>query len=230
MNDLTQLDLLSLSSTFSKAFKRRFGKGPGSCQALLNKGRLYISIRNFITPAEEVLIASNEYNLAIKFRAVVMETVIKEFIENASPVLKGDFKNAYHDWNYQTNTGFVLLERSDIDEEEISGSTGNYLLEVIESISLQLHKKPEKIRIILSLHHLCAIKVTGVQTPMETLLYKNGSTALLQRHLEEIKAGYLEHKRELENIFYNSIEDIFLMGDYERNKYMIIFIFRKNSH
>lgn len=229
MNDLTQLDLLSLSSTFSKTFKKRFGKGPGSCQALFNKGRLYISIRNFMTPAEEVLIANNEYNLAIKFRAVVIKTVIKEFIENTSPLLNGEFKNAYHDWNYQSNTGFVLLEHSDLDEEEPLSLTGDQLLEAIEGIGLHLHKRPEKLRKVLSTQSLCVIEVTGVQTPMETLLYKNGSTTLLQRHLEEIKSGYLEHKGRLESIFCNFIEDIFLMGDYKRNKYIIVFAFRRNS-
>lgn len=231
MKDHKQKDLLSLGSTFSKSLKKRFGKGPESCQVLLDRRKLYISIRNFITPAEEVLIANEETNLAMRFRASVMKAVIEDFVVMASSVLDLDFRHSYHDWNYHSNRGIVLLEHMTLDEEEIMvGTVGNKLLEFVEYVGVKLYKKPERLKILTQIQSMCVVEAIGVQTPLATLVYQKGSTTLIHQHIEEIKFGYLKYKKQLEQVFNHSIEDLFLVGDYECNRYIIIITFTKNSN
>jgi uncharacterized protein YbcI len=226
MKDSTQLDLLNLSSTFSKMLKQRFGKGPESCWAVLNGGRLYISIRNFITPAEEVLIKKQENELAKRFRSSVLSAVVDEFIPTASEELGIDFKYVFHDWNYSSNTGFVLLEQEQYDSE-VHVSNPSQLLKAIELIGSRLHKRPEKLRKILNAPNMCAIEVIGVQTYLESILYENGNSELLQQHLDEIKCGYLKQLSYFEKELNQTVEDVFIMGDYERNRYVLITVFPK---
>ncbi|GIN64135.1 hypothetical protein J27TS8_41280 [Robertmurraya siralis] len=230
MLNSTQPDLLKLSSNFSKMLKKRFGKGPESCLTVLNKGRLYIFVRNFITPAEEVLIENEEWELANHFRSAVFDSVIQEFIAKASKVLEIDFKYFFHDWNYSSNTGLVFLEHLHVDEEKvILDSQSNRFLKVVEEIGLQLHKKPEEIRMFMNTHNMCGIEISGIQTHLETLLFKNGNSHFLQQHLTHIKQGYLKHKKQLESILNYSVDDVFVMCDYERNRYVLFLIFSKKA-
>jgi uncharacterized protein YbcI len=230
MKDSTQLDLLNLSSSFSKLLKKRFGKGPESCWAIFNRGRLYISVRNFITPAEEVLIKKQENELAKRFRSSVLSAVVEEFIPTASEVVGIDFKYFFHDWNYSSNTGFILLEQNHSEHERGEDvSNPSHFLKEVEVIGSQLHRRPEKVRKILNSPNICAIEVIGVQTYLESLLYESGNSELLHRHLDEIKCGYIKHLSQLEKVFNQSLEDVFILGDYERNRYVLITVFPKNT-
>lgn len=228
MTNSIQPDLLKLSSHFSKMLKKRFGKGPESCLIVLNKGRLYIFIRNFITPAEEVLLENKEWELASSFRSAVFSSVIKEFIPKASKMLEIDFKYFFDDWNYSSNTGFVFLEHVHTDEEKVVlDSQTHKFLQVVEEIGLQIHRKPDELRMIMNTHNMCGIELIGVHSQLETLLFKNGNSNYLHQHLTYIKEGYLKEKQQLELILNYSVDDVFVMRDYARNRYILFLIFSK---
>ena len=86
MINTRQENLFYLSSTYSKLLKRRFGKGPETCYIISKNSRLYVFMRNFMTPAEEVLVEKQELNLALQFRSTVINAVTKEFLPEISKI------------------------------------------------------------------------------------------------------------------------------------------------
>jgi uncharacterized protein YbcI len=226
-----QEDLLYLSSTFSKLLKRRFGKGPETCFVMFKGTRLYVYIRKFITPAEEVLIGNDELNLAINFRSSVIGAVIEDFIPEVSKILDGEFRNFLHDWNYDANTGVVLLEKAHSDyEAKIDVFFEDTLFNLIEGVGSRYHRRPTSLKIVKFTQNICAIESKEVLLPLENLVYQKGNQDLLLYQAREIKRGYFKHKSLFEDLFNRLIEDMFIMWDYESDRNYIIFIFTKEEY
>lgn len=228
MKKTTQVDLLNLSSTFSKMVKRRFGKGPESCNVFWKENRMYIVMRNFITPAEEVLVKNQDFNLALKFRSSVMNAVTDDFLPLASEVVGERYDNFFHDWNYDNNTGMILLEHSHSYLSKIDVSFQANLLKLIEDIGTQIHKKPSTLEVVKHTPHMCVIQLEGVLLQIESLLYEKGDSDLLLEQSREIKNRYISCKEQFEEIFNRAIEDIFIMWDYEKDRNYLVFHFLRN--
>jgi uncharacterized protein YbcI len=224
----TQENMLYLSSTFSKLVKRRFGKGPETCFTMSNGNRLYIYMRNFITPAEEVLLENNELNLAHHFRSTVINSVIKEFIPDVTKVFGGKIDHFYYDWNYHSNTGIVLLENvPSPDDVKVDAVFENTLFNLIEVVGTRYHKGPASLKIVKFTQNICAIETKEVLLQLESLVYEQGKLDLLLHQAREIKSGYLKNKKVFEDLFNRIIEDIFIVWDYENNRNFFIFVFYK---
>jgi uncharacterized protein YbcI len=128
-----QENLVYLSSTFSKLLKRRFGKGPEACNVFIKGNRFYVYMRNFITPAEVVLMNQGQLELAHNFRSAVINSVTQEFIPEVLKTLGIPFDYFLHDWNYDKNTGILLLEQAQSNhEEKIDNNFQNSLFHLIE--------------------------------------------------------------------------------------------------
>jgi len=228
MTRVIQEDLLYVSSKFSKVMKKRFGKGPETCSVILNKNRLYIYIRNFMTPAEDVLIKSKEYNLATLFRSKVINTFMKEFSQDVSKVFGMTFDRFYHDWNYDTNTGILLLENENAKlEEKIDVPFENELFSLLEMVCARLHKIPNQLKVVKFTQNICAVECKGVLLELERILYEKGNLDMLLDQSRKIKKGYLKNKETFENIFHRNIEDMFIMWDYKNDCNYLIFNFNK---
>jgi uncharacterized protein YbcI len=226
----TQENMLYLSSTFSKLIKRRLGKGPETCYMITKGNRLYVYIRNFITPAEEVLLGNNELNLANQFRSTVINAVIKEFIPEVTKVFGGAIEHFYHDWNYHSNTGIVLLENvPSPDDVKVDSVFENTLFKLIEVVGTCYHKRPASLKIVKFTQNICAIETQEVLLQLESLVYEQGKLDLLLHQAREIKSGYLRNKTLFEDLFNRLIEDIFIVWDYENNRNYLIFVFYKEN-
>jgi len=228
MNKSTQENLLYLSSTFSKLLKRRFGKGPETCNMMSKGNRLYIYIRNYITPAEEVLLENNEVNLVHNFRSTVINAVIKEFIPEVSKVFGESIDYFFHDWNYHSNTGLILLENvPSKDEVKIDRDFERTLFHLIDEVGTRYHKRPASLEIVKFTQNICAIETKDVLLPLESLAYEKGNLDMLLHQARGIKSGYLKKKSLFEDLFNRTIEDIFIVWDYQRNRNYLIFVFYK---
>ncbi|MFP7299674.1 Na-translocating system protein MpsC family protein [Neobacillus niacini] len=217
-----------LSSTFSKLVKRRFGKGPEACNVILKGNRFYVYMRNFITPAEEVLLKQDKLELAVNFRCSITNAVTEEYLLVVSKVLGIAFDSFYHDWNYDQNTGILLLEHSQSDyKENIESSLEGSLFSLIENVGSSYHKKPGSLKIVKFTQNICAIESKEVLLPLEKLVYEKGNFELLMHQAWEIKKGYWSNKGQFELLFSRLIEDMFLMWDYKNNRHYLIFIFNK---
>lgn len=223
-----QENLVYLSSTFSKLLKRRFGKGPESCNVILKGNRFYVYMRNFITPAEEVLMNQGQLELALNFRTAVINSVTEEFIPDVSKALGIPFDNFFHDWNYDKNTGILLLDQAQSNHEEmIDNSFQNRLFHLIESVGSNYHKKPASLKIVKFTQNICAIESTEVFLPLERIVYEKGNVDLLLHHAITIKDGYWKNKEQFESLFGRLIEDMFMMWDYKNNRNYLVFIFNR---
>lgn len=224
----TQEDLLSLSSSVSKIIKRGFGRGPETCYSTLKGNRLYISLRNFMSPAEEVLAERKEYNIVTRFRSTVITALSEELLQEASNSVGIPFESLYQDWNYSTNSGILLLvNNSPIPELKIDDQLEMKLFQLIRMVSSQIHKVPSDTKIIKFTPNTCAIEFNGVLSPLECLLIEKGDSDLLLDHSCQIKLEYYQHKELFEDVFNRAIEDLFMMWDPENNKSYLIFSFNK---
>jgi uncharacterized protein YbcI len=217
-----------LSSTFSKLLKRRFGKGPETCNVFLKGNRFYVYMRNFITPAEEVLLKQDKLELAVNFRSSIINAVTEEYLPQVSKVLGVSFDYFYHDWNYDKNTGILLLDHTQSDHEEnIESSLERNLFILIENVGSSYYKKPAFLKVVKFTQNICAIESKEVLLPLEKLVYEKGNVELLLHHSWEIKKGYWENKGQFEVLFNRLIEDMFMMWDYKNNRNYLVFIFNK---
>ncbi|ULT57905.1 DUF2294 domain-containing protein [Neobacillus drentensis] len=224
----TQEDLLSLSSSFSKIIKRGFGKGPESCYTVLKGNRLYVQIRNFMTPAEEILSEKQEYNLVTKFRSSVITVFSKELVQEASQLLGISFESFYQDWNFNTNSGILLLVNNRSNPVvKIDDRLEKKLYHLIRMVGSQLHKVPSQLKVVKYTQNICAIELKGVMLPLDHLLAENGDSDLFLTYTREIKKGYYRQKLLFEDLFNRSIEDLFMIWDIPANKGFLIFSFNK---
>ncbi|MBU8914717.1 DUF2294 domain-containing protein [Bacillus sp. FJAT-29953] len=224
----TQEDLLSVSSSFSRIIKQGVGKGPETCYSVLKENRLYIYIRNFKTPAEEVLTDKKEYNLVMRYRSSVISALSNELMQEASQLLKISFDSFHQDWNFHTNSGILLLVDNTFNPDvKIDEEFERKLYQTVRMVGSQLHKIPYNLKVVKYTQNICAIESQESKLPLEYLLLEQGQTDLLLTHTIEIKKGYFKKKELFEKIFNRSIQDIFLMWDCNHNKSYLIFNFNK---
>ncbi|WP_394239059.1 Na-translocating system protein MpsC family protein [Niallia oryzisoli] len=223
----TQENMQYLSSKFSKLIKRRFGKGPETCYVMQKGKRFYVYMRNFITPAEEVLICNNELNLATNFRSTVINTVIKDYIPEVEKTLGILYEYFRSDWDYDRNTGILVFEIKDMVEEKIEVSFEKSLLKLLDEIGSKTHKKAACLKIVSYSQNICTVESKQVLLQLERFVYQKGDYDLLLHQARDIKKEYMDCKGLFEGIFNRSIEDIFIIWDYEKDRNDIVFIFNK---
>jgi uncharacterized protein YbcI len=227
MGSATQDDLLYLSSKFSKTLKSKFGKGPETCYVVFKENRLFIYISNFMTSAEEVLVENDQVILANKFRTAVIDLICKEFLPEASKVIQLSFQTFYHDWNYGTNKGIIIIEPKYIRSEELNDVffSEKDLFKLMEQVCGKVHKVPEEYKIVKWNQNVCIVECKGVLLSMDRYLYQQGLTDILVQHSREMKSYYLNRKDQFENVFNRVIVDLFITWDYEQDKNFIVFNF-----
>lgn len=191
-------------------------------QCLRKRG--YIYVKNFITPAEEILVRKGNSFLATEFRTTIIESLSEEILQETSGVLETNFDTIYQDWDYDRNTGILLLinKSNDVDQE-VDESVGDNLFKLIRVVASKLHKLPTGCRIVKFSYSACAVESKGVILPLEYPLSEKKYSEALYFHNREVKKGYLEHKYLFEEFFNRSILDLFIIWDYKENKNYIIF-------
>lgn len=227
MVNATQDDLLYLSSKFSKTLKSSFGKGPETCYVVSQNNRLFIFISNFMTPAEEVLVANNEVNMANNFRASVINLICKEFIDEASKALGVRFQSCFHDWNYDTNKGILIIETNNtqsIGQAEVYVEKGLFV--VLGRIISKLHKTPEQFEVLKWNQSVCVVECRDVLLSMDRYLFRQGYTDILLEHSREMKTFIKSQKNQLEEVFNRGVDDLFIIWDYEKNQSIVVFSFQ----
>jgi uncharacterized protein YbcI len=217
-----------LSSTLSKLLKRRFGKGPETCNVILKGNRFYVYMRNFITPAEEVLMKQDKLELAMNFRSSIINAVTEEYLPEVSKLLGISFDSFFHDWNYGKNTGILLLDNSQsVHEENMDNSLERNLFTLIENVGSSYYKKPAFLKVVKFTQNICAIESKEVLLPLERFVYEKGNMEILFHQAWEVKNGYWKNKGQFEILFNRLIEDMFMMWDYKNNRNYLVFIFNK---
>lgn len=226
VNNYYQEDLLLLSSTLSKLLKQRFGKGPETCYVTLHSNRLVIFIKKYRTPAEDVLLKNNNVSLLQRFRSAVMEEVFFEFSKEAHDCLGISFDSYYEDWNFERNTGIMILENSESkkwSETTVPPTLKEKLFNGIISVSEEIYKVPSRVEIIRMNQNMYAVECRGSLIQIEKVLYCKGHIELLHERSNDIKNSFIKQKEVFESIFSTVIEDIFMIWDYKDDTSYIFF-------
>ncbi|MED4015776.1 Na-translocating system protein MpsC family protein [Sutcliffiella cohnii] len=218
--------LLQLSSTMSKMLKKRFGKGPETCFAIIHSNRLIIYVRKFMTPAEEVLLSRGKKKLAIAFRSEVMEQVFAEYLDVASLATGINFDSYFSDWDFTSNSGLIIFEITHkLGWYDSIGNTyeKEQIIQSIKNVSSRLHKYPSNMEVIKLSQNLLAIECNGVLLQVEDLLFDKGHLDILHERAIEIKRKYYNQKEYLEEQLGRQIGSIFIISDYIKDRKYIIF-------
>ncbi|MGM7724034.1 Na-translocating system protein MpsC family protein [Metabacillus sp. Hm71] len=219
----SQEDLTYINSYISKVLKRNFGKGPATCFTTVIEDKMFIYLNQFITPAEEVLIKNDKAYLVNKTRSVIFETIFAEIRAEIHDVLGISYHHIHHDWNFQDNTGLIMLEAS--DSHNITRGTFNKdsISNAIQKICSEKHKIPEKISAPKMSSPIVYIEYTGFMSQIEQILYKKGYEDLLFEWAMEVKNTFGLNKRLFESCIQNAIKDTFVIFNFEHDKCTLVF-------
>lgn len=217
---IVQEDLITLSSQLSKMLKRSFGKGPDSCFCTYDNGVFCVRVKKFITPAEQVLLEKNEKSFAFKFRSIIMEKILDDFKVLLREVLEVDFERYYYDWNYHSNTGFIMYKK------EGNSPPSMHMVDLEEKV-LQtyssIYKLPTEVTFSKVGTAIVLAQCNEVLLPIEKELFAQGNYNLLYEHRTYVKDSVIENKIEFAANFQQELQDIFLLWDYASNSNYLVF-------
>ncbi|GAA3316775.1 hypothetical protein GCM10020331_013780 [Ectobacillus funiculus] len=98
------------------------------------------------------------------------------------------FESFYQDWNYNTNSGILLLVNNDFNPDvKIDESFERKLFPLVRMVGSQLHKIPSGLKVVKYTHNICVVESKEIMLPLEHLLLEQGNIDLLLTHAAEIK-------------------------------------------
>ncbi|MDG5787480.1 Na-translocating system protein MpsC family protein [Evansella sp. AB-P1] len=226
----SQENLIYLSSQLSKILKKSFGKGPDSCYCTLREQIVFFHIRQFKTPAEEVLLQKGETNLATKLRKTIMDAIFEQFKQELDKILDIEFESFLQDWNFETNTGLVIfiskVSESNNDITSQLNQTKNEILEdQIAIVYSEVYKAPRHVRTFEVTETICVLECTNVISPLEIQLYKKGMeySDVLLSHSNDLKKSIRSNRERFSSGFNLKIYDVFIFLDYKTSKNYVVF-------
>ncbi|MBU8905313.1 Na-translocating system protein MpsC family protein [Desertibacillus haloalkaliphilus] len=225
-----QEELTYLSSYFSKKLKRHFGKGPETCFSTVKDNLMLVHVRNFLTPAEEVLLESNEIHLASTFRSVIIKKIIADFIDEVERVYGITFDSYHEDWNYDSNTGAIMLVNEVSSQHPTAikdeGTMDQLLGEQVRKASSDIHREPDQLFVKKLSRSIYVVECKGTLLPIETRLFQKGYSDILIESFRDIRTAFEKKKPMFEDVFGQSVDELFLFWDYKKNKSYITFFLK----
>ncbi|MDQ0230369.1 Na-translocating system protein MpsC family protein [Metabacillus malikii] len=210
-----------LNSYISKVLKKNFGKGPATCYSIFADEMMFITIKNFITPVEEVLISKDEEHLAYKTRDIIFDTIFEEIKDEVKKVLGVTFTTMYYDWSFEENTGILLLKSNGRANPQLASNPGQ--VKLIQDICYDIHKTAVHINKIYTSSTIIYVEYTGFMNKIEHILFDNGYSELLIEWNNELKKAYKQNKRLFEKCFQTSIDQIYVLHNFEYDTGILVF-------
>lgn len=226
-----QQKLMDISSLTSKLLRKNFGRGPVSCFAFANDRFLVFYIRGFMSPLESTLLEhGNGDNVDIS-RSIVMKTVINQLKGILELEFEQEIESFYHDWNYTQNTGMITVEFENkitqgVDSNQVANIDLKPLIDEVDRISILVQKKPEKTEAYFISPKIYLVKRDGILVRIEKALIAKGFEQTLLVTKDELEKSYLHHDGRFEEIFSNSVIDIFVDWDFNDDKSIICFVLK----
>jgi uncharacterized protein YbcI len=222
--------LMNISSLTSKMLRKNFGRGPDSCFAFSNGPFLVLYIRGFLSPMESVLLESGNSDNIDMSRTIVMEKILLQLKGILEIEFETDVKSAYHDWNYNQNTGMITVEF----ESNVTGVVATSgetpilknLMNEVDRISNIVQKKPEKTEAFAITPKVYLVKREGILVEIEKLLIEKGYEQTLLVTKDELEKSFLHHNGHFEEIFSRPVADILVDWDLHNDDSIICFVLK----
>ncbi|MCM3601903.1 DUF2294 domain-containing protein [Robertmurraya korlensis] len=228
--ELLHEKLMNISSLTSKMLRKNFGRGPDSCFAFANGPYLVLYIRRFLSPMESVLLESGNIDKLDMSRTIVMHKILTQLKGMLEMEFEADVKSAYHDWNYNQNTGMITIEFESNVTEAVSKSEENHiyknLIDEVDRISIIVQKKPETTEAFFITPRVYLVKRKGILVEIEKSLIEKGYEQTLLVTKDELEKSYLHHNGHFEEIFSRPVEDILVDWDLHNDDSIICFVLK----
>jgi uncharacterized protein YbcI len=223
--DLTE-KLTYISSYCSKALRKNFGRGPHSCQAIVNKNYLVLYIRGFISPMEEVLLQQQKSGYVEHARMVIINHLLEELKGVVQVTLGVEVEEFYHDWNFPNNSGtmlFLLEKEVTQTQFEPEFSIDDFEFEV-GRLSALVQKVPDIIHTIPISPSIVLVERKGILIPIEKALIAKGFSTELILTKDELEKKYFHRDGKFTSIFNKNVRDIFIDWNLKEDKSLMAFI------
>lgn len=225
--DVQQMQV-EISSYFGRLLRDTFGKGPEAVNVSIGHSFITIYLRNFLTPAEKVLMEQDHEIIVMQMRDKLMEMIRPELIGYIETVTGRKPEEIYYDWELQHRSGMVLgvfpetVRGNEQLQEAYIGKIG--IEEEVVRISRQSQKEPEEIFSCEINPRTVVVVRSGILVRIEKELIRSGSGDLLRRIKRKLEKGDLQNNARLESLFQRRIVDSFVDWDFARDKSFIVFV------
>ncbi|WHY01153.1 Na-translocating system protein MpsC family protein [Neobacillus sp. DY30] len=216
-----------ISSYISKLLRKKFGRGPQSCQTTVSKKHLVTYIRGFLSPMEDILLEKGQNKYVDYARNVIITHLLDEIKGVIQVSLDVEVVEYYHDWNFPNNSGvlmFVLdteteqVYKTDVDIQRVESEVGR--------ISFMVQKVPDKINTYPISPSIYLIERRGILIQIEKALIEKGFENELKYTKDELEKTYFHRNGRFEDIFNKSVRDIFIDWKLKEDKSMMAIILR----
>lgn len=214
-----------ISSYISKLLRKKFGRGPHSCQTTVSKNHLVTYIRGFLSPMEDILLEHGQDKYVDQARTVIITHLLDE-IKGVIQVTFGvEVIEEYHDWNFPNNSGVLMFildkeagqeYKTDVDIQRVELEVGR--------ISFMVEKVPDKITTYPISPSIYLIERNGILIQIEKALIEKGFENELRFTKDELEKTYFHRNGRFEDIFNKSVRDIFIDWNFKEDKSFIAFV------
>ncbi|WP_078543304.1 Na-translocating system protein MpsC family protein [Litchfieldia alkalitelluris] len=227
MKERTTMDqnqLNSMSSLMSKLLRKNFGRGPQSCQSILNQRFFVMYIQGVISPMEEILIKQGQRKQVERARNVIINQVLEELKGALRIFVDKDIEHHYHDWNFSKNTGMVIFVFNNEMEDSDNSLDVNKLEREVARISEMVEKVPNKIHVYSLSPQVCLIERIGILTLIEQALVSKGYQEELRISKDELEKVYFSQHGSFDELFKKKVIDLFIDWNFDEDKSLMAFV------
>ncbi len=215
-----------IASYIGKLLRDHFGKGPESVVVSIGNTFITIHLRNFLTPAERILLMQQQEELVIDTRDKLMLAVIPEILRYLQDVIGVRTEECYYDWDLAQKSGMITVISDDqiphalVIPDEYSGK-GEVEAE-LNRISAQVQKAPCSMTSYEMNPRTLLVIRRGVLLPMEREMIRLGQGDTLKRVKRKLEKEYIMSSQVLVGLLHNRISDCFIDWNYSLDKSIIM--------
>lgn len=219
--------LSSISGFTSKILRKRFGRGPKTCQAFANEKHLVVYVRGFLSPMEEELLKQGKSEHIEILRNAIIKPVLEELKGIIHVIFQEDVADMYHDWNLPNYSGlfiFVLENPIHSSNEVISFDIGRFEANIAR-ISQLVQKIPDQINLYFLSNQVLLVERKGILIPIEKALIDRGFGEELRMTKDDLEKTYFHREGNFDELFNKRIADIFIDWNFKEDKSLMGLIF-----
>jgi len=174
---------------------------------------------------EDILLQEGQSRYVDNVRQVIINHLLDEIKGVVKVTLGAEVGNYYHDWNFSNNSGiliFVLDEEvgqdynTDMDIKSLEAEIGR--------VSLLVEKIPDKITTYPIAPSIYLVERIGILVQIEKALIAKGFQKELKFTKDELEKTYFHRDGRFEEIFNQSVKDIFIDWNFKEDKSLMAFI------
>lgn len=215
-----------IASYTGKLLRDHFGKGPESVVVSIGCTFITIHLRNFLTPAEKILLDQQQEELVFETRDKLMMSVIPGILQYLQDVNGVRTDECYCDWDLAQKTGMItIISREPIHHAPLVSSDycGRSDIEAeLNRICSQVQKAPSSIVSYEMNPRTLLVIRSGVLLPMEQEIIRLGQGDVLKRVKRKLEKEYIMGSDVLQSLLQNRISDCFIDWNYSLDKSIVV--------